>query len=75
MYLALFLTDDHTLGSAAMRMTPDNTTKPGVQSDSLVNVNNVSDPEIFVIFKTNQAYPSYLITFELIIYNIVLTRQ
>ena len=62
MYLAQVLTGEYTLGSSSMRVTPDNPTKPNVQFDSLVN--SVSDPEIFVIFKDSQAYPSYLITFE-----------
>ena len=62
MYLAQVLTGDYTVGSDSMRVTPDNPNKPNVQFDSLVN--NVSNPDIFVIFKDSQAYPSHLITFE-----------
>ena len=62
MYLAQVLTGEYTCGSRKYRVTPDNPKKPGLQFDSVVD--NVSDPNIFVIFGDTQAYPMYLITFQ-----------
>lgn len=32
--------------------------------DADTTVNNITDPEIFVIYKDAQAYPEYLVTYE-----------
>ena len=62
MYLAQVLTGEYTRGSKDYRVTPDNPKQSGLQFDSLVD--NVRNPEIFVIFVDSQAYPKYLITFK-----------
>jgi len=62
MYLAQVLTGEYTRGSKDYRVTPDNPKHPGLQFDSVVD--NVSNPNIFVIFGDTQAYPKYLIKFE-----------
>ena len=62
MYLVLVLTGDYTRGSSAYRVTPDNPARPGFKFDSVVD--DVSNPQMFVIFLDNQAYPKYLITFD-----------
>ena len=60
-YQALVLTGDYTVGKGGLRVLPDNPGKPGIKFDTAVD--NVNNPNMFVIFLDNQAYPNYLITF------------
>jgi len=59
-YQTFLLTGDFTMGRQPYITPPK---KPGyVTFDSVVD--NVSNPNIFVIFNGSQAYPEYLITFR-----------
>lgn len=62
-YLCKVLTGDYTVGQKGMRVPP---AKKGQQSHILYDsvVNNVSKPEMFIIFNDTQGYPDYLITFK-----------
>jgi len=55
------LTGQFVVGSPDMIEPP---WRPGtrLRYDSVTN--NVNDPEIFVIFKDNQAYPEYVVAFK-----------
>ncbi|XP_071089965.1 protein mono-ADP-ribosyltransferase PARP15-like [Haliotis cracherodii] len=62
MYQAQVLTGEFTTGTKGMRHPPPkDPSTPHDAFDCLVN--NVSNPEIFVIFHDAQAYPAYLVTF------------
>ena len=62
MYQALVLTGDYTIGIRDMRVLPSNPANPGFSFDSAVN--DMDNPDIFVVFLDNMAYPEYLITFK-----------
>lgn len=63
MYLCKVLTGEFTVGQKGIRVPP---AKPGQQSHILYDsvVNDVSKPEMFIIFNDTQGYPDYLITFK-----------
>ena len=60
MYYSLVLTGTYTQGKAGMRDAPYRNDVNDVY-DTVVD--NTNDPSMFIIFRDNQAYPSYLITF------------
>ncbi|XP_065919137.1 prominin-1-A-like isoform X2 [Dysidea avara] len=64
-YSCLVLTGEYTKGDDSMTVPPPkNPTKnPHILFDSLVD--NMSNPEIFVAAKDEQAYPNYLIVFKM----------
>lgn len=62
MYLCRVLTGDYTLGHKGMVAPPPKTSNSVELFDSAVN--NQANPQIFVIFHDNQAYPEYLIKFK-----------
>lgn len=62
MYLCRVLTGDFTTGQSNMIMPPN---KPGHAVhiyDSVVD--NMANPNMFIVFHDIQAYPEYLITFK-----------
>ena len=60
MFMCRVLTGDYTTGSEGLTVAPS---KGGsALYDSVVD--NVRSPSMFVIFKDNQAYPEYLISFK-----------
>ena len=61
MYRSLVLTGDYTQGNSSMRYLPDNPRIPGFPFDSAVD--NPGNPNMFVVFLDNMAYPEYLVTF------------
>lgn len=62
MYLCQVLTGDHTLGKQGMVTPPPKTSNSVELYDSVVD--NMADPQIFVVFHDNHAYPEYLIKFK-----------
>ncbi|KAL5021468.1 hypothetical protein ScPMuIL_000623 [Solemya velum] len=63
MYQSLVLTGEYTLGKKDMRAAPSKDPKDPLKLyDSVVN--DVNNPEEFVIFHDTQAYPEFLITFQ-----------
>ncbi|XP_032438306.1 protein mono-ADP-ribosyltransferase PARP15-like [Xiphophorus hellerii] len=62
LYVARVITGRYTVGSSTMRAPPPRGADPTDCFDSLVN--NKKHPSIFVIFRDDQAYPEYLITFS-----------
>ncbi|XP_041369514.1 protein mono-ADP-ribosyltransferase PARP15-like [Gigantopelta aegis] len=63
MYYASVLTGDFAKGQQGMRVPPVKSTNKSQLHDSVVN--DVNNPQIFVIFNDTQAYPDYLIKFTL----------
>lgn len=63
MYLCKVLTGEFTKGMKGMRVPP---AKQGQQSHILYDsvVDNMSSPDMFIIFNDTQGYPDYLITFK-----------
>ncbi|XP_036406642.1 LOW QUALITY PROTEIN: protein mono-ADP-ribosyltransferase PARP14-like [Megalops cyprinoides] len=63
MYAARVLTGRYTTGKSGMRVPPPRSSAdPNDRFDSLVD--NVQNPNMFVIFHDDQAYPEYRITFK-----------
>ena len=63
MFLARVLTGEYTRGQNRHIEPPPKSTDNKDLYDS--SVDNVHNPQIFVIFHDTQAYPEYLITFKL----------
>ena len=63
-FLALVLTGEYTVGNSSLRVPPakDPNQSAVILYDSVVD--NVSNPNTFVIFYDAQSYPEYLITFK-----------
>ncbi|XP_073710890.1 protein mono-ADP-ribosyltransferase PARP14-like [Misgurnus anguillicaudatus] len=61
MYLCRVLTGDFTAGSSAMIVPPPKNTTTADLYDTVVD--NPAAPTIFVVFRDDNAYPEYLITF------------
>ena len=63
-FLALVLTGEYTTGNSSLRVPlPKDPNKSAmILYDSVVD--NVSKPNVFVIFYDAQSYPEYLITFK-----------
>ena len=63
-FLALVLTGEYTTGNSKLRVPPakDPNKSNVVLYDSVVD--NISNPNMFVIFYDAQCYPEYLITFK-----------
>ncbi|XP_039679072.1 protein mono-ADP-ribosyltransferase PARP14-like isoform X1 [Perca fluviatilis] len=62
LYVARVLTGRYTVGSPSMKAPPPRGSDPTDRFDSLVD--NQQQPNMFVIFHDDQAYPEYLITFS-----------
>ncbi|KAK3598396.1 hypothetical protein CHS0354_019799 [Potamilus streckersoni] len=63
MYRSRVLTGKYTLGAGGMRVPPAKSpSTPNDLFDSVVN--NIQNPDMFIIFNDTQAYPEYLITFK-----------
>ncbi|KAK7909910.1 hypothetical protein WMY93_014594 [Mugilogobius chulae] len=63
MFLARVLTGLYTLGHKDMRVPPPrDPLNPHERYDSVVD--NMDQPNMFIVFHDNQAYPDYLITFK-----------
>ncbi|XP_033839348.1 protein mono-ADP-ribosyltransferase PARP14-like [Periophthalmus magnuspinnatus] len=62
MYVARVLTGRYTEGEASMKAPPPRGRNLSDRYDSLVD--SLQNPEMFVIFHDDQAYPEYLITFS-----------
>uniref|UniRef100_A0A3B3ZLM5 Poly [ADP-ribose] polymerase n=1 Tax=Periophthalmus magnuspinnatus TaxID=409849 RepID=A0A3B3ZLM5_9GOBI len=62
MYVARVLTGRYTEGEASMKAPPPRGKNLSDRYDSLVD--SLQNPEMFVIFHDDQAYPEYLITFS-----------
>ena len=63
MYLARVLVGQYCLGNPSMIVPPPkDPSRPDVLHDSAVD--QLQNPNIFVIFFDNQCYPEYLITFQ-----------
>ncbi|XP_026865825.2 poly(ADP-ribose) polymerase family member 14-related sequence 1 [Electrophorus electricus] len=61
MYLCRVLTGDYTVGNHSMIVPPPKTANSTDLYDTVVD--NTSAPTIFVVFRDDNAYPEYLITF------------
>ena len=63
LFLAKVLTGDFCVGNSKMKVPPKKPAdgNPHRRYDSVVD--DVNDPQIFVVFKDSSVYPSYLITF------------
>ncbi|XP_073711243.1 poly(ADP-ribose) polymerase family member 14-related sequence 1 isoform X2 [Misgurnus anguillicaudatus] len=61
MYLCRVLTGDYTRGSSGMIVPPAKNTTTADLYDTVVD--NPAAPSIFVVFRDDNAYPEYLITF------------
>ena len=62
-YLARVLTGEFTVGSQNMLTPPPkDPNNPHISYDSVVD--NVQDPQVFVIFQDALVYPEYLIVFK-----------
>ncbi|XP_078132752.1 protein mono-ADP-ribosyltransferase PARP14-like [Sander vitreus] len=63
MFVALVLTGIYTLGQSNMRVPPPRSDQqPHDRFDSVVD--KIDNPNMYVVFHDNQAYPDYLITFK-----------
>ena len=63
MYLARVLVGDYTVGKRDILVPPSKTQNdPTDTFDSVVD--QMLNPEIFVVFHDTQCYPEYLITFQ-----------
>lgn len=62
MYLCQVLTGDYTSGKSGMVAPPSKTLNSVERYDSVVD--NEANPQIFVVFHDNHAYPEYLIKFK-----------
>lgn len=62
MYVALVLTGEFAVGNSGMIEPPDNPNHPNTKYDSVVD--NIQNPQIFVVFHDAVVYPEYLITFN-----------
>uniref|UniRef100_A0A8D3A591 Poly [ADP-ribose] polymerase n=1 Tax=Scophthalmus maximus TaxID=52904 RepID=A0A8D3A591_SCOMX len=63
MFVARVLTGLYTVGQGGMMVPPPrNTQRPHDLYDSVVD--NTDDPNMYVVFHDDQAYPDYLITFK-----------
>lgn len=62
MYLCRVLTGDYTLGKTGMVAPPPKTSNSVDLYDSVVEKKD--NPQIFVVFHDNHAYPEYLIKFK-----------
>ncbi|XP_030614073.1 protein mono-ADP-ribosyltransferase PARP14-like [Archocentrus centrarchus] len=62
MYVCQVLTGDFTLGKKGMVAPPVKNTSSTDRYDSVVD--NMANPDMFVIFHDDHAYPEYLITFK-----------
>ncbi|XP_060945027.1 uncharacterized protein LOC133022028 [Limanda limanda] len=62
MYLCQVLTGDYALGQQGMIEPPVKSNKAPQLYDSVVD--NMANPNMFIIFHDVQAYPEYLITFQ-----------
>ena len=63
MYRVRVLTGEFAKGDSTMIVPPPkDPKKPNLQYDSVVD--NISNPQIFVVFYDACAYPDYLITFK-----------
>uniref|UniRef100_A0A8D0D2S7 Poly [ADP-ribose] polymerase n=1 Tax=Sander lucioperca TaxID=283035 RepID=A0A8D0D2S7_SANLU len=62
-FVALVLTGIYTLGQSDMRVPPPRSDQqPHDRFDSVVD--KIDNPNMYVVFHDNQAYPDYLITFK-----------
>lgn len=63
MFVARVLTGIYTLGESDMKVPPPcSVEQPHDLCDSVVDV--IDNPNMYVVFHDNQAYPDYLITFK-----------
>ena len=64
MYLVRVLTGEYTNGDDTMIVAPakDPVKNPNVLFDSVVD--NITTPSMYIVFQDAQAYPEYLITFQ-----------
>lgn len=62
MYLCRVLTGDYAVGQQGMVAPPQKTSNSVELYDSVVN--DKANPQIFVVFHDNHAYPEYLIKFK-----------
>uniref|UniRef100_A0A8C8DMS6 Poly [ADP-ribose] polymerase n=1 Tax=Oryzias sinensis TaxID=183150 RepID=A0A8C8DMS6_9TELE len=63
MFAALVLTGVYAQGQSGIKVPPPrNAQQPHERCDSVVD--NLSDPNMYVVFHDDQAYPDYLITFK-----------
>jgi len=62
MYLAFVLVGTFTKGEQGMVAPPPVPNEQHILCDSVVD--NVAKPAVFVVFKDNQAYPAYVISFK-----------
>ena len=63
-FLSLVLTGDYTQGSPDMRSPPEKYSngEEKLLYDSVVD--NMNNPQMFVVFKDSSVYPSYLVVFS-----------
>jgi len=61
MFLARVLTGDYCKGNSSLKAPPVKDEHDNRLYDSVVD--DVSNPNIFVVFKDSSVYPSYLVTF------------
>ena len=64
MFYACVLTGEYTLGKKGLKVPPPKDTSKShlILYDSVVD--NVNNPNVFVVFGDAQCYPEYLITFR-----------
>ena len=64
LFVARVWVGEYTKGMSGMKRPPVKDTNSGQLYDSCVNTSDEKEPEIYVIFTQEQAYPEYIIEYQ-----------